>query len=260
MAEIDELRAKLTSIRTKTQQIADNLGISYTAGEMTLSEIGNLLEDVKSATEGGTNSSVVAKLFGSSRISSYQLPNRCWVYSPSAGLIRFLSDETTDLSVNTSLVTTSFRAITKIKLTSTPIYQYGMLLTPNTSSDPRPFPTIWINTNLHPSLEFSGISIRSNQALTVNSWYYITVLWNMSQIYLNIYSENGELVSSDHTNLSSGVNSSVGIQTGFRGSTSTYLTNALVDLNEFYFEIDGSSVWGTTNSITSKFVVPQTEQ
>ena len=46
MAEIDELKAKLTNIRTKTQQIADNLNVPYTAGEMTLTEIGNLLEDI----------------------------------------------------------------------------------------------------------------------------------------------------------------------------------------------------------------------
>lgn len=53
MAEIDELRAKLTSIRTKTQQIADNLNVPYTAGEMTLTEIGNLLEDIEEHGGGG---------------------------------------------------------------------------------------------------------------------------------------------------------------------------------------------------------------
>ena len=47
MAEIDELKAKLTNIRTKTQQIADNLNVPYTDGEMTLTEIGNLLEDIE---------------------------------------------------------------------------------------------------------------------------------------------------------------------------------------------------------------------
>lgn len=47
MAEIDELKAKLTNIRTKTQQIADNLDVPYTAGEMTLTEIGSLLEDIE---------------------------------------------------------------------------------------------------------------------------------------------------------------------------------------------------------------------
>ena len=47
MAEIDELKAKLTNIRTKTQQIADNLNVPYTDGEMTLTEIGNLLEDCR---------------------------------------------------------------------------------------------------------------------------------------------------------------------------------------------------------------------
>ena len=257
MAEIDELRQKLTNIRVKSQQIAGNVDVEYDSGEMTLSEISGLLTDIKDATEGGTNSSVVAKLFGSSRISSYQLPNGCWVYSPSAGLIRFLLNETNDLYINTSLITTSFRAITKVKMTNSPSFAYGMLLTPNSNSDPRPFPTIWINTNLHPSLEFSGISIWSNQALTVDSWFYVTVLWNMSKVYFNIYSESGELIGSEYANLSSGVNSSVGIQTGFRGSSATYLTNALVDLNEFYFEIDGSSVWGTLNSVTSKFVIPQ---
>lgn len=51
MAEIDELREKLTNIRTKAQQIADNLNVPYTAGEMTLTEIGSLLDEVKSASE-----------------------------------------------------------------------------------------------------------------------------------------------------------------------------------------------------------------
>ena len=259
MAEIDELRAKLTTIRTKTQQIADNVDVSYTDGEMTLAEIGNLLDNVKSATEGGTNSSVVASLSGSSNAVSYQLPNGCWVYSQNAGCVRFLSDSTTPLSVNTSLITDSFRVITKVKMTGTPSYAYGMLLTPNSSSDPRPFPTIWINPDLHPSFEFSGSSIWSSGVLALNSWFYIAVLWNMSRIYLNIYSESGELISSESTSLLSGVNSSLGVQTGWRGTTSTYLTNALVDLNEFYFEIDGTPLWGTTNSITSKFVVPQAE-
>ncbi len=46
MAEIDELKAKLTNIRTKTQQIADSFDVPYTSGEMTLTEIGNLLEDI----------------------------------------------------------------------------------------------------------------------------------------------------------------------------------------------------------------------
>lgn len=53
MAEIDELREKLTNIRTKTQQIADNLNVPYTAGEMTLSEIGNLLDDIEEHDGGG---------------------------------------------------------------------------------------------------------------------------------------------------------------------------------------------------------------
>ena len=54
MAEIDELKAKLTNIRTKTQQIADNLNVPYTDGEMTLTEIGNLLEDIEEHGGGGS--------------------------------------------------------------------------------------------------------------------------------------------------------------------------------------------------------------
>ena len=53
MAEIDELRQKLTDIRTKSQQIADKLGVPYTAGEMTLLEIAGLLDDIKETSGGG---------------------------------------------------------------------------------------------------------------------------------------------------------------------------------------------------------------
>jgi len=71
LAEIDELRQKLTNIRVKSQQIADNVDVSYTDGEMTLTEIGSLLADIKSATDGGFGGLGYNVLFKNGNIDYY---------------------------------------------------------------------------------------------------------------------------------------------------------------------------------------------